>query len=321
MAASGGRGRPWPGPSSNSAPSRGTSGTCDGIWDHEGFQQRDPEGTGILAGHRQPPHLGNVHGEPPAGGPDEPLDALGPAQQQLGSLQVVAALGAQRGLRQLPPPQLQELQLLLGWEGGSGVSPLPSACPPRPQCPLYLFQWVWEPVGGSGGAVAAWEGAQGERWAAPGAVGWCWEQSLEMFHPGNAPHKLPGPPNPTLAALLFPSSSASSSSSSCSGPASFKAASSIPEMLGSDGISAPWMGGKPGKGGILVAVGASHPHCPPTMGQGARTNLGERAAPRDPRLCRRCEHGGQPGIAGGAQRGQGHQSGTGSTGARLGSSG
>lgn len=57
-----------------------------------------------------------------------------------------------------------------------------------------------------------------------------------------------GPPNPTLAALVSPFSSFSSSSS-CSGPVSLKAASSIPEMLGSDGISVPWMGGKPGKGG------------------------------------------------------------------------
>lgn len=142
----------------------GRDGIHDGIWDR--IHDRT---------HGSSPHLGNVHGEPAPGGPDEPLDAFGPAQQQLGPLQVIAALGPERGLRQLPPPQLQELQLLLGWERGARPA-WGSGCPhpprrPRPQSLLYLFQWVWEPVGNSVGAVAVWEGARGEHWAGPGAMG------------------------------------------------------------------------------------------------------------------------------------------------------
>lgn len=117
-------------------------GPVAGIWDPVRLEERDPCGDGILdQTHGWPPHLGNVHGEPPTGGPDEPLDAFGPAQQQLGPLQVIAALGPERSLRQLPPPQLQELQLLLGWEGpprGSGQPHPPctgARALPTPCCP------------------------------------------------------------------------------------------------------------------------------------------------------------------------------------------
>lgn len=223
----------------------GRDGIHDGIWDR--IHDRT---------HGSSPHLGNVHGEPAPGGPDEPLDAFGPAQQQLGPLQVIAALGPERGLRQLPPPQLQELQLLLGWERGarpargSGCPHPPHRPPPSPSCTfssgfgsrlgIPWGRWLFGrgPAGSTGLDQERWDDGVGKNhWECP-----TW---------GPAPDKFPGPPNPTLTPLVPPSSSSSSSSSfsSSSGPASLKAASSIPEMLGSDGISAPWMGGKPGKGG------------------------------------------------------------------------
>lgn len=59
-------------------------------------------------------HLGDVHGQPVAGGLQHGLQPLGLAQVHLGALHIVLLLGPQRGLQELLLAALQEGQLLLG---------------------------------------------------------------------------------------------------------------------------------------------------------------------------------------------------------------